>query len=70
MGLLVEDVEDGMEFAMRLAHGRAHQVGRYLHPIEARWVIRAGFRARYIGLDVSLADQYADRMINAIQLCQ
>lgn len=70
MGLLAEDVEDGMMFAMRLAHGRAHQAGRYLHPIEARWVIRAGFRARYIGLDARLADLYADRMFQAVQLCQ
>lgn len=68
--MLAEDVQHGVDFALRLAHGKALQLGRHLHINEVRWVVRAGFRERYIGLDAKVANQYADRMIHTISMCQ
>lgn len=62
-----DDVAHGVDFALRLAYRRAQELGRYLHPNETRWVVREGFRARYIGLDQRQAYLYADQMIAQIQ---
>lgn len=63
-----DDVAHGVDLALRLAYKRAQQLGRYLNPAETRWAVRAGFRARYIGLDPQTADLYADEMIERIKV--
>lgn len=67
MVLHEDDVAHGVDLALRLAYKRALQLGRYLRPTETRWVVRAGFRARFIGLDPKDADRYADEIIGHIR---
>ena len=59
--------DDAVFVALSAAYKRAKQVGRTLHPYEARWAVRAAFRVRFPNLSFSLVDHYADVTIKAIR---
>jgi hypothetical protein len=56
-----------VQVALEIAHARASDIGRPLHPIETRWTVRHEFRARYSDLSRDVANTYADRVIEHIR---
>ncbi len=65
------EVQAGVELALRAAHAQRERVGRALHPVEVRWVVRGAFReVHHAVLMPAQADHLADQMIEVIRLHQ
>jgi len=56
-----------VEFALAVEREQMSIIGRHLEPTERTWVVRAAFRARFVGvLDRDLAEMVADQVLSVI----
>lgn len=58
---------DAIHVALGVVYAEARKLGRTLHPVEVRWIVRGEFRRRFKGLDASISDRYADTTIATVR---
>ncbi len=65
-GVPTDTLEGVVRFALIVSHARMRHLGRALHPIETRWLLRHHFRVRHPLVDTGVIERFTDMVIAEI----
>ncbi len=61
-----QDVKEGVELTLRIAHDLHAKLGRYPRACEIRWRVASALRERWTTMDRRAAVRLADQMMDVV----